>query len=200
MASRFSFSRSLSFIAVVASALLAGCAGNPPSDLGINADGSFRPCPDQPNCVVSNPVDEEHYTEAFKHNGDRQQARIKLLKAVLKDGGHIASERPFVNEGEDPLLYIHVEYSSRIMGFVDDVEFLINGQEILVRSASRLGYSDFGVNRERIDRLRELYNAPAEKKPAPAPEKVKQEEAPAEETTNAAEAEETETQSGQDAG
>ncbi|MNR58817.1 hypothetical protein D3C85_1799120 [compost metagenome] len=50
--------------------------------------------------------------------------------------------------------YLRAEFTSLVFRFVDDVEFLIGEQQIDVRSASRLGHSDFGVNRERIERLR----------------------------------------------
>lgn len=54
--------------------------------------------------------------------------------------------------------YLHVEFRSAILRFVDDVEFLVNDAAIQVRSASRVGYSDFGVNRKRIETLRSQFN------------------------------------------
>jgi uncharacterized protein (DUF1499 family) len=55
--------------------------------------------------------------------------------------------------------YLHAEARSLIFRFVDDVEFLIDpGQRrIQVRSASRIGYSDFGVNRRRVERIRQAF-------------------------------------------
>lgn len=52
--------------------------------------------------------------------------------------------------------YMHVEFKSGLMGFVDDVELLLDGKLVQVRSASRLGYSDLGVNRKRVEQLRQL--------------------------------------------
>ena len=62
-----------------------------------------------------------------------------------------------VKEEED---YLYAEFSSKIMGYVDDVEFLIDQEAnaIQVRSASRLGESDLGVNRERVETIREKLN------------------------------------------
>jgi uncharacterized protein (DUF1499 family) len=54
--------------------------------------------------------------------------------------------------------YLRAEVSSRLMRFVDDVEFMIGEAAVDVRSASRLGYADFDVNRERIERLRQRLN------------------------------------------
>ena len=56
--------------------------------------------------------------------------------------------------------YMHVEFRSRIFGFVDDVEFLVDDRVIQVRSASRVGRSDLGVNRKRIEALRLQFNEP----------------------------------------
>ena len=52
--------------------------------------------------------------------------------------------------------YLYAEFASRLLGFVDDVEFYFppNERIIHVRSASRLGHSDFGVNRKRIEDIR----------------------------------------------
>ena len=53
--------------------------------------------------------------------------------------------------------FIHVEFKSKIFGFVDDVEFYFDKEGVIsFRSASRLGYSDLGVNRERMERIRNL--------------------------------------------
>lgn len=56
--------------------------------------------------------------------------------------------------------YLYAEFRSRLLGFVDDVEFLFDGSAIQVRSASRLGRRDFGVNRRRVEELRALMQAP----------------------------------------
>lgn len=55
--------------------------------------------------------------------------------------------------------YIHAEYRSRLLGFVDDLEVLLDDNQklIFLRSSSRIGHSDFGVNRKRTDEIRRLY-------------------------------------------
>jgi uncharacterized protein (DUF1499 family) len=55
--------------------------------------------------------------------------------------------------------YLHVEFTSATMGFVDDVEFVLDApaRTIHVRSSSRLGYRDFGVNRERVEKIRSAF-------------------------------------------
>ena len=57
--------------------------------------------------------------------------------------------------------YLHVEFTSRRLGFVDDAEFAMdpNGKRIHMRSAARLGVRDFNVNRERLERLRSAVSA-----------------------------------------
>ena len=53
--------------------------------------------------------------------------------------------------------YLQVEFSTKVMGFVDDAEFLVQGDNIQMRSASRVGYSDFGKNRERLQEIRSAF-------------------------------------------
>jgi uncharacterized protein (DUF1499 family) len=130
---------------------LIGCSGTVPT-LGLN-DGQLMPCPESPNCVSSQQLaaDEEHAIQPMEFVGTRQQAQAKLLH-VLK-----AAERANIVVVEDD--YIRVEFTSQIMRFVDDVEFYFPSTTsanitIHVRSASRIGKSDFGVNRERIEQIR----------------------------------------------
>ena len=58
--------------------------------------------------------------------------------------------------------YLRIECKSAMMGFVDDMEFYFPEEKVIhLRSASRIGYSDFGVNRKRAEKIRELFNAEA---------------------------------------
>lgn len=134
--------------------LLMGCSGTVPT-LGVN-DAQLMPCPDSPNCVNSqqSAADEEHAIQPIEFVGTRQQAQAKILH-VLKD-----EERANIVVVEDD--YIRVEFTSQIMRFVDDVEFYFpstasDSITIHVRSASRIGKSDFGVNRERIELIRNKF-------------------------------------------
>ena len=112
----------------------------------------LKPCPSSPNCVSSSPgEDRNHRIAPLTWAGDLEQAKVKLRQAVLSAGN-----ARFVEETES---YWHVEFRSRIFRFVDDVEFLFdrNNKVIHVRSASRTGYSDLGVNRKRMEKIRSLF-------------------------------------------
>jgi uncharacterized protein (DUF1499 family) len=94
------------------------------------------------------PADAEHYVAPLKFRGDSATAWAALVAAVRGSGRTtIVTERPG---------YLHAEFTSRVLGFVDDVEFQLDAgaRDIHVRSASRLGRSDFGVNRARIEAIR----------------------------------------------
>jgi len=129
-------------------------AKTPPSGL---VDGRLRPCPDTPNCVSSEartPL--SHRVEPLAFDGSPPRAWGQLKKTLLAMGGRI------VEEQED---YLHATFVSRIFRFVDDMEFrLLKPENIIhLRSASRVGHSDLGVNRERVERLREMFSAGAVK-------------------------------------
>ncbi len=122
---------------------LSACAGEPPQNIGVS-EGRLTPCPESPNCVSSFENDEEHGIEPLSADLDQiEQVLLGLDEANIVS----ASDN-----------YLYAEFSSRIMGYVDDVEFLHdqNAGITHVRSASRLGYSDLGANRARIERIREL--------------------------------------------
>lgn len=120
---------------------LLGCAGERPSTLGVT-DGELAACPDSPNCVSSFDTRESHGIEPI--TGSLEQVRQAV--AAMK-GAQI------VSEGDG---YLYAEFTSNLMGYVDDVEFLevSSGGICHVRSASRLGYSDMGVNRKRVETIR----------------------------------------------
>jgi uncharacterized protein (DUF1499 family) len=122
-------------------------SGTRPDNLGVK-DGRFAPCKPTPNCVSSqaDPADGEHYVAPIAFNGTMQELR----RAVE------SMERATVISEEGN--YLYAEYKSRLMGYVDDVELWLDEKARLVqvRSASRLGRRDFGVNRERIEALRLL--------------------------------------------
>ncbi|MBS7691698.1 DUF1499 domain-containing protein [Pseudomonas lalucatii] len=128
----------------LALALLGAC-GAPPEHLGMHA-GRLAPCPDSPNCVSSQARDEAHRVAPLPLLGTRQQTRARLVALLGRE-----PRARLVVQGDD---YLRAEFSSRLLRFVDDVEFLIGEQGVEVRSASRLGHSDLGVNRQRIERLR----------------------------------------------
>ena len=124
-------------------------AGTPPTTLG-ERDGALAPCRGTPNCVSSLATDAGHAIAPIAIEGDAGRAWRRLVDAV----GESRGARIVANDGH----YLRAEFTSAILGFVDDAEFLLDAraQVIHVRSASRLGRSDFGVNRKRIEHLRAL--------------------------------------------
>ncbi|MBM9498987.1 DUF1499 domain-containing protein [Leptospira sp. 201903071] len=130
------------------------CNGTRPSTLGAQ-NGKLGLCPQTPNCVSSvvPETDSEHSIKPLSYKGTLEEGKTKLKTAI----GEI-SRTQIVKEESD---YLYVEFTSLIWRFVDDVEFVFdpNSPTIHVRSASRLGKSDLGVNRKRIETIREKLNS-----------------------------------------
>jgi uncharacterized protein (DUF1499 family) len=124
---------------------LLGCAGKPPVNLGIH-DGRLAACPSSPNCVASQSADEGHRVAPFTFSGDADAAfsRLKRVVGLRKDAKIV----------EEQAGYLRFELSTTL--FVDDAEFQLDREKkvIQVRSASRLGYSDLGKNRSRMEEIR----------------------------------------------
>lgn len=116
------------------------------------ADGHLRGCPPSPNCVSSQASDSAHYIAPLALQGDPTSTRARLL--------HLLAQTPRVSLVAQDAHYLRAEFTSQVMRFVDDVEFLIGQEAVEVRSASRLGHSDLGVNRERIEGLRQQLSQP----------------------------------------
>ena len=135
-------------VGVLMLTFLFGCGGTAPSTLGIE-DNRLAPCPDRPNCVASDADDEARRIEPFHIAGDQATAWSALQTAVAD------LPRTTIVTADDS--YLHAEAKSRLFGFVDDLEFQLRPDDglIALRSAARTGYSDFGVNAERLETLRE---------------------------------------------
>lgn len=133
--------------------ILFSCAGTRPTNLGVN-DGKLLPCPSTPNCVSSqaDPTDNEHYIQPYKYKSDLQAAYSEL-KTVIEKQDRVK----IINTTNT---YINAEFTSRLMRYVDDVEFSFDEKEKLVhiRSASRIGKGDMGVNRKRMESIRTNLN------------------------------------------
>lgn len=131
-----------------------GCSAPRPEGLGANA-GRLSQCPGSPNCVSSqaDPADSEHYTPPLKFDGDALAAFERAKAAVLSLPGAT------LFEARDD--YASFEITTRVMRFVDDLELVLDApaSTIHVRSASRLGHSDLGVNRKRVEALRAAFEA-----------------------------------------
>ena len=110
----------------------------------------LRPCPSSPNCVSTQAQDEGHAIAPFRYRKSRAEAK-EVLKEVIRSLPRIK----FVEEDES---YLHYEFTSLLLRFVDDVEFLFDDETktIHFRSASRTGYGDLGVNRMRMEQVRVL--------------------------------------------
>jgi len=124
-------------------------AGKRPDYLGIK-DGRLARPRSTPNCVSSqaDPADKEHYIEPIRFKG----TTLEAIAAARKTVEGMARATVVRHEGN----YLYAEFKSKVMGFVDDVEFTYDDKAAVlhVRSASRLGRRDFGVNRARVEALR----------------------------------------------
>ena len=129
-------------------------SGTKPTDLGVNG-GQLKACPDTPNCVSSQApaTDKEHAIAPFTYSGSAKDA-ISRLKQIIE-----GMERSTINEVSDN--YLYAEFSSKLMGFVDDVEFYApDGESVIhTRTAARLGKSDLGVNRKRTEEIRAQFSS-----------------------------------------
>jgi uncharacterized protein (DUF1499 family) len=117
------------------------------ANLGVES-GHLSPCPSSPNCVVSQNGDTRHAISPITYHVERDKAKEIVLKVLT------VVPRTEVIEQTDN--YIHAISKSRIFKFVDDVEFYFpkNESVIHIRSSSRVGDSDFGVNRTRLEQIR----------------------------------------------
>jgi uncharacterized protein (DUF1499 family) len=112
----------------------------------------LAPCPESPNCVSSADPMDKNYVEPLRYAGNMDTAYRQLVNMI----GSQQRARIVVKEAN----YLRAEVKSAFLGFVDDVEFLflMDQPVIHVRSASRVGYYDFGVNRRRIEDIRNRWN------------------------------------------
>jgi uncharacterized protein (DUF1499 family) len=123
-------------------------SGKRPNNLGVK-DGKLAACPGTPNCVNS--------------QSDNPQSKIEPLPAVpISELKKIIDSMERTTIIEETNNYLYAEFKSKLMGFVDDVEFYLDeGANVIhVRSASRLGQSDLGVNRQRVEAIRAKLKLP----------------------------------------
>ena len=116
---------------------------------GLTPDGRLSPCPDSPNCVCSEYEGDQAAIEPLPFAGSAEAARAGLLEAIEYTGGTVREE-----DGN----YICARYESAAFCFIDDLECRIDADNgvIHIRSASRVGHFDLGVNRSRVERLRAI--------------------------------------------
>ena len=120
--------------------------GRRPEQLGVQ-DGKLLPCPASPNCVSTQATDDIHSIQPLPFSADLAAIRQSVLTAI-----QALPRTKIITETDD---YFHVECRSLLLRFVDDLEIWIDSENQLVhaRSASRVGYSDLGVNRQRVETL-----------------------------------------------
>jgi uncharacterized protein (DUF1499 family) len=134
--------------------LLSACAGSPPADLGMVEGSELRPCPSTPNCLQTyDPLDSDHFVSPLSVKTNALDTKQTMTAAITETGGRIISEQTLDSEG----YYLHAEYESDWLKFVDDVEVIIQDNSIQFRSASRIGRSDFGVNNKRFEKIKAFY-------------------------------------------
>lgn len=148
-------SRGILFVLIMTTGILS-CSGRS-ADLGVN-NGKLKPCPQSPNCVSSQGTDKQHYIEPLHYVGAIREAREMILTVIQ------AMKRTKIIISEDN--YIRAEFVSALFRFVDDVEFYFDesSKTIHIRSASRVGSSDLGVNRKRMEQIRAKYTALSDEK------------------------------------
>ena len=122
-------------------------AGTRPTNTGVHAGGLVT-CPSTSNCVNSQSQDVVHRIAPLTYHDSPQEAMANLKTALQS-----FRRAKVITETDN---YLYAEFTIPIVGFVNDVEFLLSADDkaIHVRSASRLGESDLGVNRRRIETLR----------------------------------------------
>lgn len=122
-----------------------------PENLGASS-GRLAACPSSPNCVSSQARRDSQRVAPLAFEGPARDAWDRAVEGVSRQAGTRIVRR---EQG-----YLHAEVRSRLFGFIDDVELLLAPEQkvIHVRSASRAGYSDLGVNRRRVERIRRAFS------------------------------------------
>jgi uncharacterized protein (DUF1499 family) len=139
------------FYSLLATLLIfSGCSGRMPEKLGTR-NGKLVPCPDALNCVSTQSQDPSRAMTPLPFIGTKDQARNRILEMIR------GMERSKIIDVTDS--YVYAQYRTRFLRFVDDVEFLFDDAAQLVhfRSASRVGYYDFGLNRRRMIEIAKAY-------------------------------------------
>jgi uncharacterized protein (DUF1499 family) len=116
-----------------------------------NDSNRLAPCPSSPNCVSSQATDAGHRVDALAYSGDTAAA-MRRLRSVIE-----AMPRTRIVSASDTAL--QAEFTSRLFRFVDDVQCVADAPAgvIQIRSASRVGYSDLGANRKRVEAIRAAF-------------------------------------------
>ena len=139
--------RPATILLLAIASFLAGCSSVPVAR-GV-MDGRLASCPAKDNCVSTFSTRPDQKIEPLHFTGT-PAAAMEKLKAVLAKRG----DNKIVQQTDH---YLHVEFTTPVLRFVDDGEFLLESHEIDLRSASRIGYTDFGKNRSRLEKIRKAF-------------------------------------------
>jgi uncharacterized protein (DUF1499 family) len=127
---------------------VAACGGEPPETLGLTEDGTLPPCPETPNCVHTGMRHPQGTEPIYLTDAVELGELMRRLRSVV-------DAMPRMTIITVDARYLHAEERSRVFRFVDDMEMVVTAdRELVVRSASRVGRSDLGVNGRRLERLR----------------------------------------------
>ena len=139
-------------LTIILVVVVIGCAGSQIVD-DMKQKDALSACPDSPNCVSSESQEGRHAVDPMQLKGQSETEWAQVLEVV----GHL----PRVRVVTATELYLHATLKSRLLGFIDDLELKLYPQTnmISIRSASRSGKYDFGVNRRRVESLRKQLKA-----------------------------------------
>jgi len=130
---------------------VSGCSESRLENLGLK-NNLLATCPKSPNCVLSQKSDPTHQIQPIRYTDSLEEAKERLYQVIQSmNGTRIITQKA---------VYWHIEFTTCCLRFIDDVEFYFVEYEALIhlRSASRQGYWDLGVNRERVKAIRSQFN------------------------------------------
>ena len=127
-----------------------GCSAPRPDNLGLK-NNLLLSCPKSPNCVLSQTSGPKHQIHPIHYTSSVEIAKERLNQVILS-----MVDTRIITQNK---VYWHVEFTTRWLRFIDDVEFYFPESEALIhlRSASRSGYWDLGVNRKRVEEIRSRF-------------------------------------------
>lgn len=133
--------------------MLSGCASARPEDTASIHPSHLLSCPESPNCVSTESSNDRQKIDVFRLKGNFGKNWLEIQRIVA------ALPRSYIVEADKT--YLHAAFKSRVFGFIDDLELLLNPSNgiISIRSAAQTGYWDFGVNRRRVADLRRALQA-----------------------------------------
>ncbi len=140
-----------SSVIIVLSLIIFSIASHKAPELGV-FNGKLYPCPPTPNCVSSEIPGTPAYIDPFTYTTTSNEAWRKIKQAITTTGGEVIT---------DHKTYLHAIYVTPLIRFVDDVELRLDDQQHLIhiRSASRVGRSDLGANRQRVEKIRAVWQS-----------------------------------------